>query len=353
MSSMKSKNKNTYLSYLINTSLLLVIILINTTSIFAQIAINNTNSAPHPAAVLDITSTEKGILIPRMSATERMDIEAPANGLLVYQNEAPRGFYFFHDNTWSLINKSASAHPIGSIIDWWRPNAGFPIPEGYVICDGTAISNVLSPLNGNLTPDFTDKYVLGTSDWAEAGQSGGNLYHNHTVNANANSAQSFNHSHTFDYKSSFLVSTRGDHNHATLGQSGSTDFDSHDHIWASYNGANKNWSSFNASGNPVEMVDWGDGMDSGGTGHFPIQINNSDLNISASTSNNNHNHTYTIPAGLLSSTDGAHTHHAPGGLRQTSNGGSHFHEYTMGDVLSTVGENHPKYVGLLKLMRIY
>ncbi|MBK7009422.1 MAG: hypothetical protein IPH36_12755 [Saprospiraceae bacterium] len=47
-----------------------------------NVGIGNLN--PHPSSLLDLTASNKGILIPRMSNTERLAIAAPATGLLVF-----------------------------------------------------------------------------------------------------------------------------------------------------------------------------------------------------------------------------------------------------------------------------
>lgn len=343
---------NTAFLRIIRTFIAGLLSLGNPLLMFAQTAINNSNSPAHPAAVLDISSTQKGLLIPRMSALERAEIIDPANGLLVYQTDAPSGLYFFQDNIWAPINRSASSTPIGSIIDWWRPNANFSIPAGYVICDGSAINDVLSPLNGNLTPDFTDKYVLGTSNPEEAGQSGGSADHLHSLSKTVNSGSTFNHRHAFNY-SFTLVSNEGNHSHTTIGQTGTLfNNNTHNHTVASYDQGNKIWSSRNASGNLVEIIDWGDGIDAGGTGHFPIQTNGFSTDI-LTVGGGFHDHTFQIPAGLVSTTSGAHTHTPGLGARNTALAGAHSHEYSMGTVSSNAGSNHPKYTGLLKLMRIY
>ncbi len=61
------------------------------------------SSSPHPSAILDITSTNKGVLIPRMSEVERETITSPAEGLLVFQNNGNRGFYYFDGNNWRVL----------------------------------------------------------------------------------------------------------------------------------------------------------------------------------------------------------------------------------------------------------
>ncbi|MBF9240007.1 hypothetical protein I2I05_21635 [Hymenobacter sp. BT683] len=49
-------------------------------------------TAPDPSAALDIVSTSKGLLLPRVPAAAA--IASPAPGLLVYQTGAPAGFYY-------------------------------------------------------------------------------------------------------------------------------------------------------------------------------------------------------------------------------------------------------------------
>ncbi|MEM1321847.1 MAG: right-handed parallel beta-helix repeat-containing protein [Bacteroidota bacterium] len=75
-------------------------------SLQAQIAINRNGAAPNPSAMLEVTSTNKGFLTPRMTATERAAIASPATGLLIYQTDDPAGFYY---------NQGSSTAP-----DWVR-----------------------------------------------------------------------------------------------------------------------------------------------------------------------------------------------------------------------------------------
>src|SRR3546814_905918 len=54
---------------------------------------------PDPTAVLDLTSDHRGILIPRLSTSERTGISGPATGLLVYDTDA-NSFWYFDGTTW-------------------------------------------------------------------------------------------------------------------------------------------------------------------------------------------------------------------------------------------------------------
>lgn len=51
-----------------------------------QIGINTANAAPAASAVLDIVSTTRGLLPPRMTTTQRDAISSPANGLVLYNS---------------------------------------------------------------------------------------------------------------------------------------------------------------------------------------------------------------------------------------------------------------------------
>lgn len=74
--------------------------------IFAQnIGINSTGTTPDKSAILDVSATDKGMLVPRMTTAQRTAINSPAKGLLVYQTEAPSGFYFYDGASWNLLVK--------------------------------------------------------------------------------------------------------------------------------------------------------------------------------------------------------------------------------------------------------
>lgn len=76
--------------------LLLVWMTFIVSNAFSQnVSINTTGNAADTSAILDVSSTSKGILIPRMSQAQRTAIFSPADGLLVYQNDGTAGFYFY------------------------------------------------------------------------------------------------------------------------------------------------------------------------------------------------------------------------------------------------------------------
>jgi len=65
------------------------------------ISVNTSGATAHPSAMLDISSTDAGILIPRMTETQKNSIITPATGLLIYQTDAVTGFWYFDGTTWA------------------------------------------------------------------------------------------------------------------------------------------------------------------------------------------------------------------------------------------------------------
>jgi hypothetical protein len=59
-----------------------------------NVAINEDGALPDNSAMLEVTASDKGLLIPRMTETEKNNIPSPATGLLLFQTDNSRGFYY-------------------------------------------------------------------------------------------------------------------------------------------------------------------------------------------------------------------------------------------------------------------
>ena len=77
----------------------------------AQVGVGT--SSPAASSILDVTSTEKGFLPPRLTAAQRTAILTPAAGLIVYQTDGTSGLYIYSGSAWI---------PQAS----WYTNAGSP-----------------------------------------------------------------------------------------------------------------------------------------------------------------------------------------------------------------------------------
>ena len=80
-----------------NIFTLLAAVLLTATT-YAQIGINN--ETPDASAALDITSTTGGLLVPRMTETQRDAISPAATGLMIYQTDGTVGFYYYNGSSW-------------------------------------------------------------------------------------------------------------------------------------------------------------------------------------------------------------------------------------------------------------
>jgi uncharacterized protein (TIGR02145 family) len=67
------------------------------TSVFSQVGINT--AVPDPSSILEVSATDKGMLIPRLTTTQRTSIASPANGLLVYDINT-NSFWFYKASFW-------------------------------------------------------------------------------------------------------------------------------------------------------------------------------------------------------------------------------------------------------------
>jgi hypothetical protein len=78
---------------------------------FAQVGIGT--ATPNASAQLDVTSTTKGFLPPRMTSTQRAAITSPPTGLLVYQTNEVSGLYYYTGSLWTIVNASPCGYAIG------------------------------------------------------------------------------------------------------------------------------------------------------------------------------------------------------------------------------------------------
>ncbi len=127
------------------STIFFLLFLISGMSLFAQVGINNDNSSPDPSSMLDVKSTNKGLLVPRMTIAERNAIASPAKGLLI----------FCIDNSNYYTNKGTPATPNWLLISsQWDTNG-----TSISYTNGNIGIGVLSPtqnmeVNGNIAPAY-------------------------------------------------------------------------------------------------------------------------------------------------------------------------------------------------------
>jgi len=105
------------------------------------------NTAPDASAVLDVTSTAKGGLLPRMTTAQKNAIATPATGLIVYDNTLNQ-LQVYDGTTWSVMNY---VHPTGDG-NLHVPATG-TTNSGKVLTAGTTAGSLswLTPTTGTVT----------------------------------------------------------------------------------------------------------------------------------------------------------------------------------------------------------
>ena len=97
---------------------------------FAQnVAINADGSLPNSSAMLDVSSTTKGFLPPRMTLAQRNLISLPATGIIIYQTDDISGLY---------VNKGTSSVPNWQLIG---PGISVASPSFFFNSDQFVVGN--------------------------------------------------------------------------------------------------------------------------------------------------------------------------------------------------------------------
>lgn len=118
--------------------ILIVIIFINFKA-SAQLGVGTTS--PEASAMLEIQSTNKGFLAPRMTTIEKNTISSPATGLMVYDNDLGK-FNYFDGSAWITIESSENSRDNFVLV---KSIADLPAPSSGVI---TLSSSTLYEVNG-------------------------------------------------------------------------------------------------------------------------------------------------------------------------------------------------------------
>jgi len=93
----------------------------------AQVAINASGNPPDGSAMLDITSTDRGILIPRMTEAQRNAISSPATGLLIFQTDNTPGHYYYDGSGWVGIGTSSGVSSVSATAPVESTNGSTPV----------------------------------------------------------------------------------------------------------------------------------------------------------------------------------------------------------------------------------
>jgi hypothetical protein len=115
-------------------STLFVLILLTSGRVFSQVAINTDGSVPDNSALLDVKSTNKGVLIPRLTFEQRNALSNPAQGLIIFCTDCG-------------VDGSLSVYSNGSWKSFLLCNSPSPAAGNHVYTSGQIVWN-WSQVNG-------------------------------------------------------------------------------------------------------------------------------------------------------------------------------------------------------------
>jgi hypothetical protein len=124
-----------------------------------NIGLNGDGTSPDPSAILDVKSTSKGLLIPRLTLAERIAMKALVTGLMIYQTDNSPGFYYYNGSSWT---------PIGGLLTETDPEFSSSASAVISLSDVTNWNNTFSwgktwSLAGNASTNPATNF-LGTTD---------------------------------------------------------------------------------------------------------------------------------------------------------------------------------------------
>ncbi len=152
--------------------ILVVAILLHSNTTAQGFAINTTGAQTNGSALLDVSSTQKGVLIPRMTMVQRDAIVSPATGLMVYQTDNNAGYWYFDGVIWRTFvsNNIISNNSIGfkAVRDI---KAGHSLSSGQIIYDSVTFNdgNYYNNSNGRFTALQSGVYLFNILTYANAG----------------------------------------------------------------------------------------------------------------------------------------------------------------------------------------
>ena len=137
---------------ILKSIIFIAFIAVNLTA-FAQVGINT--NTPEASAALDVTSTEGGILIPRLTETQRDAIASPATGLMIFQTDQTTGFYFYDGAAWAQLRVPASTAGAARMLESERNAIDSPEAGVTVWCSDCGPNGEMQVYNGLAWTNFS------------------------------------------------------------------------------------------------------------------------------------------------------------------------------------------------------
>ncbi len=129
-----------------------------------------------------------------------------------------------------------SSLPVGTVIDWYCAQ-NCTIPDGFMVADGSQVTDPRSPMSGQTVPDLRNLFIRGATSMSAIGETGGSDQHSHI-----------------------------------WGGGTTTESPGHAHIWSTFDGGE--WTTFSDVYPTQEqrIIKWDNGIHNDGSGYYPLAI---------------------------------------------------------------------------------
>lgn len=233
--------------------------------------------------------------------------DVPAGFADGIDNESPTGAVMFFD---------LASCPAG-----WSP---LESAQGRVIV-GMGAGGTLGATVGDPLDDQEERSHTHVVD-PPSMSSGGGGSHTHAVDPPPSGTASVSHSHTVDVPA-FQSPFNGEHNHQWA-------------IWS-----NKIWRSFDLNGDLFQIINWNDGMDTAGSGNYPLAMGTTISHNWYTGRAGSHSHFLDPPA--AGTTSNSHSHSFDMGSFATASEANHVHVVNIAALSSTTDSARTPYLQLL------
>jgi hypothetical protein len=146
--------------------------------------------APASSAIVEISSATKGLLLPRMTLTQRDLIDWPIAGLTIWQTNSNQGLYYYNGTSWNpvcpqqtetdpvFLTSASAGISAGNITNWnssytWGNHALEGYLTSYSETDPDFVASDAYGISAGNISNWNNAYNWGKS-WSLAGSSGTN-----------------------------------------------------------------------------------------------------------------------------------------------------------------------------------